>query len=191
MRRLKTMTDDYNPLVDQFGSRTPWIGLRAWQQKYERIIRAIQTATGIRLTADTKRCALILDSVQKYVADMNEVKGLGFCVSVAHADYMAAYFNRHGVPSVSLSAKSVDDIRDDAKADSGGCRTGGDGTIGCALSRDRREIHIINRRSRINTEEQAVCTSIFWRGDCPESGEQTWQTGDLHCGLQSDVYWWI
>ena len=68
-------------------------------------------------TADTRRCALILNSVQKYVADMDDVKGLGFCVSVAHADYMAAYFNQHGVPSISLSAKSVDDIRDDAKQD--------------------------------------------------------------------------
>jgi superfamily II DNA or RNA helicase len=39
---------------------------------------------------------------------MEEVKGLGFCVSVAHADYMAEYFNRNGVPSISLSAKSMD-----------------------------------------------------------------------------------
>ena len=68
-------------------------------------------------TEDTRRCALILNSVRKYVTDMEEVKGLGFCVSVAHADYMAAYFNQHGVPSISLSAKSVDDIREDAKQD--------------------------------------------------------------------------
>jgi len=68
-------------------------------------------------TADTRRCALVLNSVRKYVTDMEEVKGLGFCVSVAHADYMAAYFNKHGVPSISLSAKSVDDIREDAKQD--------------------------------------------------------------------------
>ena len=68
-------------------------------------------------TADIKRCALVLNSVQKYVADMNDVKGLGFCVSVAHADFMATYFNSHGVPAISLSAKSMDDIRDDAKQD--------------------------------------------------------------------------
>ena len=68
-------------------------------------------------TADIKRCALVLNSVQKYVADMNDVKGLGFCVSVAHADFMAMYFNSHGVPAISLSAKSMDDIRDDAKQD--------------------------------------------------------------------------
>lgn len=66
-------------------------------------------------TADTRRCALVLSSVQKYVADMDDVRGLGFCVSVAHADYMAEYFNMHGVPAISLSAKSVDDIREDAK----------------------------------------------------------------------------
>ena len=68
-------------------------------------------------TADIKRCALVLNSVQKYVADMNDVKGIGFCVSVAHADFMAMYFNSHGVPAISLSAKSMDDIRDDAKQD--------------------------------------------------------------------------
>lgn len=67
-------------------------------------------------TADTKRCALVLSSVRKYVADVNRVKGLGFCVSVAHAEYMADYFNSHGVPSIALSSRSADDIRDDAKA---------------------------------------------------------------------------
>lgn len=66
-------------------------------------------------TADTRRCALILNSVKKYVTDINEVKGLGFCVSVAHADYMARYFNQKGIPSIALSAKSADDIRDKAK----------------------------------------------------------------------------
>ena len=68
-------------------------------------------------TADLKRCSLVLSSVQRYVADMNDVKGLGFCVSVAHAEYMAKYFNDHGVPSIALSSKSIDDIRDDAKQD--------------------------------------------------------------------------
>lgn len=68
-------------------------------------------------TADTRRCALILNSVKKYVTDINAVKGLGFCVSVAHASYMAEYFNQKGIPSIALSAKSADDIREDAKKD--------------------------------------------------------------------------
>ena len=66
-------------------------------------------------TADTRRCALILNSVKRYVTDITEVKGLGFCVSVAHANYMAGYFNQKGIPSIALSAKSADDIRNKAK----------------------------------------------------------------------------
>ena len=68
-------------------------------------------------TADTRRCALILNSVKYYVSDINEVKGLGFCVSVAHAEYMAKYFNQNEVPSIALSAKSAEDIRNDARQD--------------------------------------------------------------------------
>ena len=68
-------------------------------------------------TADTRRCALILNSVKKYVTDISFVKGLGFCVSVAHANYMAKYFNDKGIPSIALSSKSADDIRNDAKTD--------------------------------------------------------------------------
>lgn len=66
-------------------------------------------------TADTRRCALILNSVKRYVTEITTVKGLGFCVSVAHAEFMAEYFKRKGIPSIALSAKSADDIRDKAK----------------------------------------------------------------------------
>jgi hypothetical protein len=46
---------------------------------------------------------------------MDDVKGLGFCISVKHAEYMAHYFNEHEIPSLALSTKSNDSIRDDAK----------------------------------------------------------------------------
>ncbi|WP_330399402.1 DEAD/DEAH box helicase [Agathobacter ruminis] len=68
-------------------------------------------------TADTKRASLVLNTVFQYVNDISEVHGLGFCVSIAHAEFMAKYFNEHGVPSIALSSKSVDDIRADAKKD--------------------------------------------------------------------------
>lgn len=68
-------------------------------------------------TADTRRCALVLNSIKKYVNDLDAVKGLGFCVSVAHAEYMAEYFNKNGVPAIALSSKSADDVRDEAKDD--------------------------------------------------------------------------
>ncbi len=68
-------------------------------------------------SANTKRASMILKSVYQYVTDMDEVKGIGFCVSINHAQYMSDYFNEHGVPSIALSSKSVDDIRSDAKTD--------------------------------------------------------------------------
>lgn len=66
-------------------------------------------------TADDKRASLILESTNKYVTDLNQVKGLGFCVSVAHAEFMADFFTRHHVPSIALSAKTETEIRDTAK----------------------------------------------------------------------------
>lgn len=66
-------------------------------------------------TSDDIRCNLILSKVKEYVTDMDAVKGLGFCISVNHALYMAEFFNDHGIPSLALSSKSEDTIRDDAK----------------------------------------------------------------------------
>ncbi len=39
---------------------------------------------------------------------------LAFCVSIRHADYMAAYFGKRGVPSVSLHSKSEPGLRERA-----------------------------------------------------------------------------
>lgn len=66
-------------------------------------------------TADDVRCNLILSKVKEYVTDMDEVKGIGFCISVKHAEYMAKYFNDQGIPSITLSTNSSDTIRDEAK----------------------------------------------------------------------------
>ena len=66
-------------------------------------------------TSDDIRCNLILSKVKEYVTDMDAVKGLGFCISVKHALYMAKFFNDQGIPSLALSSQSEDTIRDDAK----------------------------------------------------------------------------
>lgn len=68
-------------------------------------------------TSDMKRCTMILKSINYYVSDINTVRGLGFCVSVAHAEYMADCFNRQGIPSAALSAGSTDDFRHHVKND--------------------------------------------------------------------------
>ena len=62
-----------------------------------------------------RRADSIVRSVQKYVTDIDDVKGLGFCVSVAHANFMAEHFNTWGIPSISLTAESHDMARNTAK----------------------------------------------------------------------------
>ena len=65
--------------------------------------------------AAERRADMILRSIHKYVTDLDEVKGLGFCVSVEHANFMARIFNEWKVPSISLTADSSDEERNDAK----------------------------------------------------------------------------
>ena len=62
-----------------------------------------------------RRAGHILQSLDHYVTDMDAVKGLGFCVSVEHARFMADYFNEHGVPSLCLVGQSSDEERYTAK----------------------------------------------------------------------------
>lgn len=62
-----------------------------------------------------QRADLVVRSLLKYVTDINDVKGLGFCVTVEHAEFMCKYFNEHGIQSMYLTGKSPDEERRDAK----------------------------------------------------------------------------
>ena len=62
-----------------------------------------------------RRADLVVNSILKYVTDIDEVKGLGFCVSIAHAQFMARYFNTHGIPSMALTGDFPDEERNAAK----------------------------------------------------------------------------
>lgn len=66
-------------------------------------------------TVAERRANNIMQSLDKYVTDMNDLKGLGFCVSVQHAEFMADYFNENGIPSISLVSQSADEERNTAK----------------------------------------------------------------------------
>lgn len=61
------------------------------------------------------RASLVLNSLFKYIGDIEEVKGLGFCVSIENAKFMSNYFNSHNIPSIFLSARSSDEVRLSAK----------------------------------------------------------------------------
>ena len=43
-------------------------------------------------TGNDARAAIVLSQLRDKVANVGEMRGLGFCVSVAHAEYMAAVF---------------------------------------------------------------------------------------------------
>lgn len=62
-----------------------------------------------------RRADHVISSVLKYVTDIDDVKGLGFCVAIEHAEYMAEYFNKHNIPSIYLTGKSPDEERKLAK----------------------------------------------------------------------------
>lgn len=62
-----------------------------------------------------RRADHVVSSLLKYVTDIDDVKGLGFCVTVDHAEFMCRYFNDHNIPSMFLTGKSPDEERKTAK----------------------------------------------------------------------------
>ena len=67
------------------------------------------------VTGNHVRAQHIVDQCHKRLADMRQVRGLGFCVSVQHAEFMAGFFTEAGIPSLVLSAQSPNEVRDGAK----------------------------------------------------------------------------
>lgn len=63
-----------------------------------------------------RRADLAVNSLLKYVTDIDDVKGLAFCVSIEHAEFMSRYFNEHKIPSMFLTGASSDNERKTAKA---------------------------------------------------------------------------
>lgn len=61
------------------------------------------------------RAELITDSVRKYVTDIEEVKGIAFCVSVEHAKFMSDFFNSRDISSIYLTSQSTREERAGAK----------------------------------------------------------------------------
>ncbi|MFU8806054.1 MAG: DUF3427 domain-containing protein, partial [Bradymonadaceae bacterium] len=51
-------------------------------------------------TADHARVAIILRELDDKVQDITAMRALGFCVSIAHAEFMAREFNRRRIPSI-------------------------------------------------------------------------------------------
>jgi superfamily II DNA or RNA helicase len=67
--------------------------------------RGYETADLERLyTGDHARVNLVLEQLRQKLADPSAMRALGFCVSIAHAEFMAKRFSEAGLPSASVSA---------------------------------------------------------------------------------------
>ncbi|MCB9598631.1 MAG: DUF3427 domain-containing protein [Sandaracinaceae bacterium] len=68
-------------------------------------------------TADDARAASVLRATVEKVRDPRAMRALGFCVSVRHAEFMAAFFSARGIPAKAVSfetsgADLVDAVQD-------------------------------------------------------------------------------
>jgi len=68
-------------------------------------------------TGDDARVRLVLQQMQNKLRDTRTMRALGFCVSIAHAEFMARRFTEAGLPSQAVSAHTDSDTRRQALAD--------------------------------------------------------------------------
>lgn len=81
-------------------------------------------------TADHVRASLVLRAVHDYVRHPRAMRALGFCVSVAHAEFMAAFLNEKGLPSLAVHADTTEADRRLA------LQKLGDGTVNVVFAKD-------------------------------------------------------
>lgn len=76
-----------------------------------------QSALAGVYTGNDARARIILKEVIDKVVDLQEMRGLGFCVSVAHADYMAVAFRTAGISALAVTGDTPSAERQRALAD--------------------------------------------------------------------------
>ncbi|MFC8368482.1 DUF3427 domain-containing protein [Streptomyces sp. NPDC057239] len=69
------------------------------------------------LTGNKVRAGLVVKAVEEKVADPHRMRALGFCVSVAHAHFMAESFRSAGFNAIAVSGETPADQRRQALAD--------------------------------------------------------------------------
>ncbi len=82
----------------------------SWKQgKYD--IRELSQIF-IASTQRDQRVDQIILAIEQYTTDIHDIIGLGFCVTIDHAEFMAASFNKAGIASAALHANSSREERD-------------------------------------------------------------------------------
>jgi superfamily II DNA or RNA helicase/HKD family nuclease len=62
-------------------------------------------------TGNDARLLKVVAALQRYIRDPGTMRALGFCVSIEHAEYMAAGFRRAGIAAEAVSAQTLPDVR--------------------------------------------------------------------------------
>ena len=62
-----------------------------------------------------RRADHVVASLKRYATDLDDVRALGFCVSVAHAHFMAEHFCAAGIPALALDSQCGDEARRTAR----------------------------------------------------------------------------
>ncbi len=66
-------------------------------------------------TGDDARVRLILSALRDKVPDIGAMRAVGFCVSIAHAEFMAARFQSAGIASLAVTSASPPELRHHAR----------------------------------------------------------------------------
>src|SRR5674476_620089 len=73
-----------------------------------------QAALSGLYTGNDVRARIVLKQVHDKVTDVHSMRALGFCVSIAHAEYMAHVFSEAGIPSLTVTSGPGSAIRAEA-----------------------------------------------------------------------------
>lgn len=66
------------------------------------------------ISSNDARSRMIVHALQQYVSDLARLKGIAFCVSVRHAQFMASWFEKYGLPARSLTGANTSEERESA-----------------------------------------------------------------------------
>ncbi|AZQ32084.1 hypothetical protein EJ357_47870 [Streptomyces cyaneochromogenes] len=102
MRLQDALEDDLLSPVHYFGiaDGTNFEPLEWKQGRYDR------ASLDALLTADHSRARVVINAVRDRVADVGAMRAVGFCVSVAHAEFMTRYFRDAGFQAMTLTASN-------------------------------------------------------------------------------------
>jgi superfamily II DNA or RNA helicase len=71
-------------------------------------LEAVLTGDDLRARA---RVDTVLQAINRYQPELDDVRGVGFCAGVEHAHYMAEHFNQAGIPSAVLLGSTARELR--------------------------------------------------------------------------------